>query len=349
MAKLIAHVPIKITRSIISSRRSSIIRKPVRRHVSDQTPGVTAWKEHTTSFDRVQSVATTVSQPRSASYIADEAHVAENTARDHLDRLVSLTVLLTTERESGTVYAPDPLHTHGPTHPYRLQRSEANRHVGSSRLGRGRRRGLGRGIFKSVPSTTQPQMGLEQVAFWLIAVVILGAGLGVVLVREVWHATLLLGVALVSVAGQYALASAGLLAAVQVLAYVGGVLVLVAFAVMLTSDGETEARTERTRPELVGLDRALVPGVAAVAVFGLLAWVTVAGEFGAVAGFPETSLVADAGYALIGLPEEAGVPTEGFLVALVAIAVALDAALDGALLLADDESETGSETERRRP
>ncbi len=192
-------------------------------------------------------------------------------------------------------------------------------------------------------------MGLEQVAFWLIAVVILGAGLGVVLVREVWHATLLLGVALVSVAGQYALASAGLLAAVQVLAYVGGVLVLVAFAVMLTSDGETEARTERTRPELVGLDRALVPGVAAVAVFGLLAWVTVAGEFGAVAGFPETSLVADAGYALIGLPEEAGVPTEGFLVALVAIAVALDAALDGALLLADDESETGSETERRRP
>lgn len=192
-------------------------------------------------------------------------------------------------------------------------------------------------------------MGLEQVAFWLIAVVTLGAGLGVVLVREVWHATLLLSVALVSVAGQYALASAGLLAAVQVLAYVGGVLVLVAFAVMLTTDGETEARTGRTRPELVGVDRALIPGVAAAATFGLLAWVTVAGEFGPVAGFPETSLVADAGYALIGLPEEAGVPTEGFLVALVAIAVALDAALDGALLLADDESEAGSEERGRRP
>ena len=191
-------------------------------------------------------------------------------------------------------------------------------------------------------------MGLEQVAFWLIAIVTLGAGLGVVLVREVWHATLLLGVALVSVAGQYALASAGLLAAVQVLAYIGGVLVLVAFAVMLTSDGETEVRAERTRPELVGLDRALVPGLVAAAAFGLLAWVTLAAEFGPVAGFPETSLVADAGYALIGLPEEAGVPTEGFLVALVAIAVTLDAALDGALLLADDESEASSEERRRQ-
>lgn len=79
--------------------------------MTEQTPGVEAWKEHTTAFDRVQSVATTVSQPRSASYIADEAHVAENTARDHLERLVNLNVLLKTERDDGTLYAPDPLHT----------------------------------------------------------------------------------------------------------------------------------------------------------------------------------------------------------------------------------------------
>lgn len=79
--------------------------------MTDQTPGVDAWKEHTTAFDRVQSVATTVSQPRPASYIADEAHVAENTARRHLDRLVTLNVLLKTERDDGALYSPDPLHT----------------------------------------------------------------------------------------------------------------------------------------------------------------------------------------------------------------------------------------------
>ena len=79
--------------------------------MTDQPPGVEAWKEHTTAFDRVQSVATTVSKPRPVSYIADEAHVAENTARDHLERLVSLNVLLKTDHDDGALYAPDPLHT----------------------------------------------------------------------------------------------------------------------------------------------------------------------------------------------------------------------------------------------
>jgi hypothetical protein len=79
--------------------------------MTKQTAGVEAWKDHTTAFDRVQSVATTVSQPRPASYITDEAHVAENTARDHLERLVNLNVLLKTERDDGAFYSPDPLHT----------------------------------------------------------------------------------------------------------------------------------------------------------------------------------------------------------------------------------------------
>lgn len=79
--------------------------------MTDQTPGAEAWKEHTTAFDRVQSVATTVSKPRLASYIADEAHVAENTARDHLEQLVELNVLQKTERDNGALYSPDPLHT----------------------------------------------------------------------------------------------------------------------------------------------------------------------------------------------------------------------------------------------
>lgn len=79
--------------------------------MTETSPGVTAWKEHTSAFDRVQSVASTVSHPRPASFIADEAHVAENTARDHLERLVDLTVLLKNEHDGTTLYSPDPLHT----------------------------------------------------------------------------------------------------------------------------------------------------------------------------------------------------------------------------------------------
>lgn len=77
----------------------------------DETPGVDEWKQHTTAFDRVQSVASTVAEPKPAAYIAEEAHVAENTARDHLERLAEMNVLLRTDRDGTTLYAPDPLHT----------------------------------------------------------------------------------------------------------------------------------------------------------------------------------------------------------------------------------------------
>ena len=72
----------------------------------------------------------------------------------------------------------------------------------------------------------------ETLAFLLFALVTVGASLGVVLVRDVWHSALLLGVALLSVAVHYVLLSAEFLAAMQVLVYVGGVLVLITFAVM---------------------------------------------------------------------------------------------------------------------
>ena len=79
--------------------------------MTDDAPGVDAWKRNTTAFDRVQSVASTVSEPQPASAIADEAHVAENTARDHLERLAGMNVLLKTDRDGTALYAPDPLHT----------------------------------------------------------------------------------------------------------------------------------------------------------------------------------------------------------------------------------------------
>ncbi len=76
----------------------------------------------------------------------------------------------------------------------------------------------------------------ETLAFVLFALLTVGSSLGVVLVRDVWHAALLLGVALLSVAVHYVMLRAAFLAAMQVLVYVGGVLVLITFAVMLLRD-----------------------------------------------------------------------------------------------------------------
>lgn len=74
------------------------------------TSGADAWREHTTGFDRVQSVALTASEPRSAAWVATEALVAENTARRHLQRLVDLNVLVTNTDGDAATYYPDPVY-----------------------------------------------------------------------------------------------------------------------------------------------------------------------------------------------------------------------------------------------
>jgi len=89
-------------------------------------------------------------------------------------------------------------------------------------------------------------------------------------------------------------------------------------------------------------DSSLVPGLAAVALFGVLAVVFARASFGEAAGFAAgESVTASIGYALINVQHPDAIPSEGFLVAFLAIAVVLDAALDGAVLLArrDDEGE----------
>ncbi|WP_254767540.1 NADH-quinone oxidoreductase subunit J [Salinilacihabitans rarus] len=77
-------------------------------------------------------------------------------------------------------------------------------------------------------------MTYELIAFALFAFVTLASAIGVVLVQDPWHSALLLGVTLLSVAVYYVMLAAEFVAVMQVLVYVGGVLVLITFAVMLT-------------------------------------------------------------------------------------------------------------------
>lgn len=61
------------------------------------------------------------------------------------------------------------------------------------------------------------------------------AALGILVVKNIFHAALLLIVCLLSLAGVYVIYNAEFIAVTQILIYAGGVLVLVLFAVMLTS------------------------------------------------------------------------------------------------------------------
>jgi NADH-quinone oxidoreductase subunit J len=83
------------------------------------------------------------------------------------------------------------------------------------------------------------------------------------------------------------------------------------------------------------------PGLAAIALFGVLAAVVLssAGGFANPEGFPAgASIIHNIGYALfdIGLGE---IASEGFLAAFLIIALALDVALDSAIYLAKQEEE----------
>ena len=74
--------------------------------------------------------------------------------------------------------------------------------------------------------------------FGLLSALTLGAGLGVVVTRNVVHAALFLLVSLVAVAGLYLTLFAEFLALVQVLIYGGAIIIVLLFAIMLTRTGE---------------------------------------------------------------------------------------------------------------
>ncbi|MFD1587255.1 NADH-quinone oxidoreductase subunit J [Halorientalis brevis] len=86
----------------------------------------------------------------------------------------------------------------------------------------------------------------ETIAFGLFAFVTLASALGVVLLRDVWHSALMLGIALLSVAVHYVMLRAEFVAAMQILVYVGGVLILITFAVMLTRQESMDELSEVT-------------------------------------------------------------------------------------------------------
>ncbi|MDO8687143.1 MAG: NADH-quinone oxidoreductase subunit J, partial [Dehalococcoidales bacterium] len=78
-------------------------------------------------------------------------------------------------------------------------------------------------------------MGLD-IAFWILAVVGIGAALTVVLLRDVFRAALSMVLCFMMVAGLYITLSADFLAIIQVLIYVGGISILIILAIMLTRD-----------------------------------------------------------------------------------------------------------------
>src|SRR5437667_9982115 len=89
-------------------------------------------------------------------------------------------------------------------------------------------------------------MSGSQIVYYILAAVTVSAAVGVITRKNAVHSAIFLIAALMGVAGIYVVLEAEFLAAVQVLVYAGGVMVLFLFVIMLV-DLEQRGRKEAPR------------------------------------------------------------------------------------------------------
>ncbi len=94
------------------------------------------------------------------------------------------------------------------------------------------------------------ELSLKTFVFYGFALITIASAFAVVSVRNIVHAAFALMVTLFGVAGLYVFLQADFLAATQVIVYVGGILVLILFGVMMTS-GRLEMRVHIQRGQLL--------------------------------------------------------------------------------------------------
>ncbi|MFQ6100292.1 MAG: NADH-quinone oxidoreductase subunit J [Anaerolineae bacterium] len=163
------------------------------------------------------------------------------------------------------------------------------------------------------------QITLQQVLFIIFGVITLGAALMVVVRRNVFHAALFLVLAFFGVAGLYVLLEAPFLAAVQLFIYIGGIAILIIFAIMLTR--------EMMNPLLPRANRQWwAAALAALVLCGMLGWVALNHDWGVTSESVSSDSIANLGRALV--------DPAGFVLPFEVASVLLLVALIGAVTIA---------------
>ena len=118
------------------------------------------------------------------------------------------------------------------------------------------------------PLTADDTLVAQNIAFGVIAAVMLYSAFRMVTTRNVVHAALYLVIVLAGTAAQFLLAGAEFIAATQVLVYIGAIVVLFLFGIMLTRGSlgveELERNERRGMAALVAVLLAVVTGYALI-------------------------------------------------------------------------------------
>lgn len=163
----------------------------------------------------------------------------------------------------------------------------------------------------------------QQIAFFVIAAVMVGAAIKVVTTKNVVHAALYLVMVLSGVAAQYILLASEFVAVTQVLVYIGAIVVLFLFGIMLT-------RAPLGRAPDLDNDQRVVALVVSGALLALLVY--------ALVSFWEDTPIQLAGRSVGELGQTTGQVSDSifstYLLPFEAISLLLTGALIGAIVLA---------------
>jgi NADH-quinone oxidoreductase subunit J len=115
-------------------------------------------------------------------------------------------------------------------------------------------------------------LDVSGVLFFVLAIGVVGGGLAVVTLRNIIHSAIAMMVCFGSLAGMYLLLGAGIVAAAQVLIYLGAISVLILFAIMLTQAGDANLPAPFQR-------QAPVAALVALAIVFLVGWAIVSTDW----------------------------------------------------------------------
>src|SRR5713226_4425333 len=93
----------------------------------------------------------------------------------------------------------------------------------------------------------------DTILFYIFALLVLGGGVFTITRRNAIHSAISLIVSLIGVAGLYLLQKAGFLFAVQIILYVGGIMLLFLFVIMLVNLDDAARERQFNRQWLVAL------------------------------------------------------------------------------------------------
>lgn len=174
--------------------------------------------------------------------------------------------------------------------------------------------------FSSINSLSE-LVPLQTIVFVVMTVLVIGGGVGVVASRSLFHNALFLILSLFGVTGYYVLLSAGFLAAVQLMIYVGAIAILIIFAIMFSRQGGMSSAESKegtaNRQWWISLPIVVVFFLLLYSVIGTVEWPISEAE-------PPADMVTELGFAFL----------SSYLIPFEVVGILLSVALIGGVILA---------------